>query len=90
MEIGRGVHIGTATNRSNGLLQLSSFSYGLMKGYFYFICYGCNLYEVICILFCVVGKVMAVVRCTLTSHNYTIVSHKYDILSQVYDSFQNV
>ena len=31
VEIGRGVHIGTATNRSNGLLQLPSFSYALIK-----------------------------------------------------------
>ena len=30
MEIGRGVHIGAATNRSNGLLQLPLFSYVLM------------------------------------------------------------
>ena len=30
MEIGRGVHIGTATNRSHGLLQLPSFHYVLM------------------------------------------------------------
>ena len=30
MELGRGVHTWTATNRSNGLLQLPSFSYVLM------------------------------------------------------------
>ena len=31
MEIGRGVYIGTATNRSNGVLQLPSFSYVLTR-----------------------------------------------------------
>ena len=30
MEIGRGIHIGTAMNRSSSLLQLPSFSYVLM------------------------------------------------------------
>ena len=30
MELDRSVHTGTATNRSNGLLQLPSFSYVLM------------------------------------------------------------
>ena len=30
MEIGRGVHIGSTMNGSNGLLQLPSFSYVLM------------------------------------------------------------
>ena len=30
MEIGRGVHTGTAMNRSNGLLQLPSFCYIFM------------------------------------------------------------
>ena len=31
MEIGRGVHIGTATNTSNGFLQLPLFSHVLNK-----------------------------------------------------------
>ena len=33
MEIGRGVHTGTVKNRSNGLLQVLSFSYVLLCSY---------------------------------------------------------